>query len=56
VDLEAGPSNFHSGYEVKRLSSKAQGKRRVSWDAGASEMTTLHPNIHKEDKIHEEVI
>jgi len=53
LDLEAGPSNFLSGHEVKRLSSKAQGKRRVYWDAGVSEMTTLHPNIHKEDKIHE---
>lgn len=54
VDLEAGPSNFRSGHGVTRLSSKAEGKRRVSWDAGASEMTILHPNIHKEDKIHEQ--
>ena len=53
LDLEAGPSNFHSGHDVKRPSSKVQGKRRVYWDAGASEMATLHPNIHKEDKIHE---
>jgi autophagy-related protein 9 len=51
VDLEAGPSSFR---EVTRLSSKVEGKRRVAWDAGASEMTILHPNIHKEDKIHEE--
>lgn len=28
--------------------------RRVSWDAGASELHTLHANIHREDKIHEE--
>jgi autophagy-related protein 9 len=54
VDLEAGPSNFHSRHEGSRLSSKAEGKRRVAWDAGASEMTALHPNIHKEDEIHED--
>ena len=54
VDLEAGPSNFHTEHEVTRLSSKAEGKRHVYWDAGASEMTILHPNIHEEDTIHEE--
>lgn len=52
VDLEAGPSNFRSGHGFTRLSSKAEGKRRISWDA--SEMSILHPNIHKEDKIHEQ--
>lgn len=54
VDLEAGRSTiFHSTHEA-RSSPKAQGKRRVAWDSGAAEMSTLHPNIHKEDKIHEQ--
>ena len=54
VDLEAGRSGiFHSSHEVKRLSTKSQGKRRVAWNPEASEMGILHPNIHKEDKIHE---
>jgi autophagy-related protein 9 len=54
VDLEAGRSGiFHSSHEAKRLSIKSQGKRRVAWNPEASEMGILHPNIHKEDKIHE---
>lgn len=54
VDLEAGRSGiFHGPHEAKRLSTKSQGKRRVAWNPGASEMGILHPNIHKEDKIHE---
>lgn len=54
IDLEAGRSGiFHSSHEAKRLSSKSQGKRRVAWNPEASEMGILHPNIHKEDKIHE---
>jgi len=55
VDLEAGRSAiFHGSHEAKRLSKKSQGKRRVAWNPGASEMGILHPNIHKEDKIHEQ--
>ena len=54
IDLEAGRSGiFHSSHEAKRLSTKSQGKRRVAWNPEASEMGILHPNIHKEDKIHE---
>jgi autophagy-related protein 9 len=53
VDLEAGRSLFHSTQDTGQLSPKAQGKRRVAWDGRTSEMKTLHPNIHKEDKIHE---
>lgn len=53
IDLEAGRSTiFHSSHEAKP-SPHSLGKRRVSWDPGASEMNILHPNIHKEDKIHE---
>ena len=54
IDLEAGPSTFHSAYAVTRLSPKAQGKRRVAWGEEASELVTLHPNIQKEDKMHEQ--
>lgn len=57
VDLEAGDGTlFHSAHEATSgsSSSKARGKRRVAWDPGASELATLHPNIHKEDKIHEQ--
>ena len=54
IDLEAGRSGiFHSSHEAKRSSTKSQGKRRVAWNPEASEMGILHPNIHKEDKIHE---
>ncbi|KIM49348.1 hypothetical protein M413DRAFT_438535 [Hebeloma cylindrosporum] len=54
VDLEAGGRStiFHSSHEAKP-SATAQGKRRVAWDPGASQMNILHPNIHKEDKMHE---
>jgi len=55
VDLEAGGQStiFHSSQEAAKPSAAAQGKRRVAWDPGASEMNTLYPNIHKGDKIHE---
>ena len=55
VDLEAGSRStiFHSAYDAARTSAAAQGKRQVAWDPGASEMNTLYPNIHKEDKMHE---
>lgn len=53
VDLEAGRSTiFQSAHEAKP-SARAQGKRRAGWDPGASEMNTLHPNIHKEDSMHD---
>ena len=53
MDLEAGRSAiFHSSHEA-RPSPQALGKRRVAWDPGASEMNILHPNIHKEDAMHE---
>lgn len=57
IDLEAGDNGpFRSVHEDLRtsVSSKAQGKRRVGWNPGASEGTSLHPNIHKEDKIHDQ--
>ena len=55
IDLEAGRNAiFHSSHEARRLSTKSQGKRRVAWNPEASEMGILHPNIHKEDKIHEQ--
>ncbi|KAH9483933.1 Autophagy-related protein 9 [Psilocybe cubensis] len=51
VDLESGRSTiFHNAHEAKP-SRHAQGKRRVAWDPGASEMSSFHPNIHKEDKM-----
>ena len=54
IDLEAGHSAIsHNSHKARRLSTKSQGKRRVAWNPEASEMGILHPNIHKEDKIHE---
>jgi autophagy-related protein 9 len=38
----------------QRRSAKAEGKRKVSWDGNASEMNVLRPNIHKEDRNHED--
>ncbi|KAG7448093.1 APG9-domain-containing protein [Guyanagaster necrorhizus] len=38
-----------------RSKSKSHGKPRVSWDAAASSTDpSLHPNIHQEDKIHDQ--
>ncbi|KAF8163406.1 autophagy protein Apg9-domain-containing protein [Crassisporium funariophilum] len=55
IDLETGRSTiFHSSHEANKPSPKSQGKRKVAWVASASEMNVLHPNIHKEDKIHEQ--
>ncbi|KAH6918473.1 autophagy-type protein 9 [Coprinopsis sp. MPI-PUGE-AT-0042] len=34
--------------------SQAEGKRKVSWDGNTSEMNVLRPNIHKEDRNHED--
>jgi autophagy-related protein 9 len=48
-DLESGrrKSNLHQ-------STRVQGKQKVSWGAGASEMSILRPNIHQEDKNYEQ--
>ncbi|KAI0065542.1 APG9-domain-containing protein [Artomyces pyxidatus] len=35
-------------------STRATKQPRVSWGAGGAEMSVLRPNIHHEDKIHEE--
>ncbi|KAG6814581.1 hypothetical protein H0H92_000110 [Tricholoma furcatifolium] len=54
-DVEAG----HSRHTILQSSTTrhppalTQSRRQVSWDAGASEMNVLRPNIHKEDKIHD---
>ncbi|KAG6844926.1 hypothetical protein H0H87_002410 [Tephrocybe sp. NHM501043] len=53
-DVEAGPSR----HTILRSStshapSKPGARRQVSWDAGASEMNVLRPNIHREDKMHD---
>lgn len=34
-------------------SAKAHGKRRAAWDGNTSELTVLRPNIHSDDKIHD---
>ncbi|KAF8891195.1 autophagy protein Apg9-domain-containing protein [Infundibulicybe gibba] len=46
-DLESGRRTSQS-----TTKSKSWGKQPASWDPGASQMNVLHPNIHKEDKIH----
>ena len=54
-DLEAGRMRstiFKSTRELGK--SKSKGRRKISWDAGTSEMNVLHPNIHKEDAMHEQ--
>lgn len=53
ADLEAGRSTIFQDAGTSKFLARSQSKRKVSWDAGASEMNVLHPNIHKEDKIHE---
>jgi autophagy-related protein 9 len=45
-DLESARSRVRGG-------SKKKGKR-ISWDAGASELNMFRPNIQQEDKIHEQ--
>ncbi|KAH7918533.1 putative transmembrane protein [Leucogyrophana mollusca] len=47
-DLEAGRAS------VFQSSTKARGKRRVSWDGEASEMNNLRPNIRRDDKTYEQ--
>jgi len=54
---EAGSNGEEGDLEAGRnraaRSAKARGKRRVAWDGGASELHVLHPNIHREDPIHD---
>lgn len=52
-DLEAGHTNANMKSTIFQNTTKSQSQRRVSFDAGASEMNVLRPNIHQEDKIHE---
>ena len=53
-DLEANHGRSHIFQNPKsKAKSRSHRKSRVSWGAGASEMSVLHPNIHQEDKIHE---
>jgi autophagy-related protein 9 len=53
-DLEAGPTTRdQKRSSIFHNNSKSQ-QRRVSWDAGASEMNLLRPNIHQDDKMHEQ--
>jgi autophagy-related protein 9 len=49
-DMEAGQVHGQSNVFP---SSKSHRKRQVSWDAPASQMNILRPNIHQEDRIHE---
>ncbi|KAG6898292.1 hypothetical protein C0992_000737 [Termitomyces sp. T32_za158] len=55
-ELEAGRSRrtIHHQSTVSHAPSKSGGRRQVSWDAGASEMNVLRPNIHKEDKLYDD--
>jgi autophagy-related protein 9 len=51
-DLEAG-TRADPNNTFLQSASKSQTKRKVAWDAGASEMNVLRPNIHQNDRIHE---
>ncbi|KAF7980150.1 hypothetical protein HWV62_39601 [Athelia sp. TMB] len=53
---ESGDEDVETGRGGGALlkSTRAQGKRKVAWDAGTSEMNALRPNIHKEDKNYEQ--
>ena len=58
-DLEAGRSRstiFHSGNAqgIPLATSRTNGQQKVSWDEGLSDVNILRPNIHQEDKIHEQ--
>jgi autophagy-related protein 9 len=58
-DLEAGRSRstiFHSGtgQDIPLTNSRTKTQRKVSWDAGPSDVNVLRPNIRQEDKIHEQ--
>jgi autophagy-related protein 9 len=54
--IESGEEDLESGHRhgVLRKSTRSHGKQRVSWDAGASDMNILRPNIHQEDKNYEQ--
>ncbi|KAG6862073.1 hypothetical protein C0995_007203 [Termitomyces sp. Mi166 len=52
-DIEAGRSRHTVRQStISHAPLTSGGRRQVSWDAGASEMNVLRPNIHKEDKLH----
>ncbi|KAG5645076.1 hypothetical protein DXG03_007166 [Asterophora parasitica] len=58
-DVEAGRSRstiFQStrGSTTPLARSKTKGQRQVSWDGDTSEMNVLRPNIHRQDKVHEQ--
>ncbi|KAF5380879.1 hypothetical protein D9615_004124 [Tricholomella constricta] len=58
-DVEAGRSRdtkFRStiGSTTPLATFTSKGQRQVSYDGNASEMNVLRPNIHKEDKMHEQ--
>ncbi|KAG5636822.1 hypothetical protein H0H81_006738 [Sphagnurus paluster] len=55
-DVETGRSRstIFQGTGVSSQRGNSKDKRKVSWDAGASEMNVLRPNIRKEDKMHEQ--
>ncbi|KAH0583667.1 hypothetical protein H2248_009280 [Termitomyces sp. 'cryptogamus'] len=51
-DLEAARARRTLQSTTSHAPPREGGRRQVSWDAGASEMNVLRPNIHKEDKLH----
>lgn len=55
-ELEAGRGRHtvHPQSNTSYAPSKPGGRRLVSWDAGASEMNVMRPNIHKEDKLYDD--
>ncbi|KAG6876749.1 hypothetical protein C0993_000726 [Termitomyces sp. T159_Od127] len=56
-ELEAGlgrRTRIHHQSTISHAPPKSGGRRQVSWDAGASEMNVLRPNIHKEDKLYDD--
>jgi autophagy-related protein 9 len=59
VDLEAGNAKekaldgSNSGSRIHKSVASGSG-RKVSWNQGTSQTSPLRPNIHQEDKIHEE--
>jgi autophagy-related protein 9 len=58
-DLEAGRSRstiFHSGttQDIPLANSRTKVQRKVSWGIDPSDMNVLRPNIHHQDKIHEQ--
>ena len=54
-DLEVGLRDQarRRGSTKGKTNASADRKQHVSWGTGAAEMSVLHPNIHREDRIHE---